>query len=231
MVTIADREAEAALSERLPGLVAGSDVVGEEGVHADRSRMRLLRGDAPVWVVDPVDGTAAFVAGESDFTVMVALVVAGETVAGWIHAPALGETWLGGVGEGVVRRPTAGDERIATLAERPPPAALTGIVGRSAIDPARQAQLVGREPRIAGFRPALYAGREYPRLFERSADFAFFQRSEPWDHLPGLALARTLGFEAMKRDGSPYRPGDNAGGLLVAPRDNLAPIRQILFAA
>lgn len=231
MVTIADREAEAALSIRLPALLPGSAVVGEEGVHADRRRLGLLAGEAPVWVVDPVDGTAAFVAGEPEFTVMVALVIAGETVAGWIHAPADGETYLGARGEGVRRRTPSGEAALPSLAERPPPKAMTGIVGRSALGPERQAALLAREPRLAGFRPAVYAGREYPRLFERAADFAFFARSEPWDHLPGLALARILGFEGMKGDGTAYRPGDNSGGLIVAPRDGLEALRQILIQA
>src|SRR5215475_330010 len=57
LVTVADRAAEEALTEALSRLVPGSVVVGEEAVADDPATLRRLGGDAPVWVVDPVDGT------------------------------------------------------------------------------------------------------------------------------------------------------------------------------
>src|SRR3954471_16654534 len=74
LVTAADRAAEAALTERLPELVPGSTVVGEEAVAADPSVLQRLRGNAPVWLVDPLDGTKNFAAGRWPFGTMVALV-------------------------------------------------------------------------------------------------------------------------------------------------------------
>src|SRR4051794_24544631 len=59
LVTTADRLAEERLTERLTALLPGSVVVGEEAVAADPSVLARLRGDAPVWVIDPVDGTSA----------------------------------------------------------------------------------------------------------------------------------------------------------------------------
>ena len=87
LVTIADREAEAALTRRLPDLVPGSVVVGEEAVCADPTIVARLAEDAPVWVLDPVDGTRNFVNGENLFGVMVALVERQETICGWIFTP------------------------------------------------------------------------------------------------------------------------------------------------
>src|SRR3546814_4788643 len=57
LVTIADEAAERALAARLPALVPGSVLVGEEGVERDAGLLGLLQGDAPVWIVDPIDGT------------------------------------------------------------------------------------------------------------------------------------------------------------------------------
>ena len=61
------------------------------------------------------------------------------------------------------------------------------------------------------------AGIDYAHLLTGGAQFALYTKSEPWDHLPGLALAQELGFHYAKHDGSAYRPGDNTGGLLIAP--------------
>ena len=65
-------------------------MVGEEAVHADPRVLDALRGDAPVWIVDPVDGTRQFVHGDPGFCTLVALAHRGEVLASWTYAPALG---------------------------------------------------------------------------------------------------------------------------------------------
>ncbi len=87
VVTIADIEAEAWLTQRLPDLVPGSTVVGEEAVFADKAVFERLSADDPVWVIDPVDGTWNFANGRSTFAVIIAYVIAGEVEAGWIYEP------------------------------------------------------------------------------------------------------------------------------------------------
>ena len=61
------------------------------------------------------------------------------------------------------------------------------------------------------------AGVDDVRVARCEAHFALYSKSEAWGHRPGLAILSACGFEAAKHDGSPYRPGDNTGGLLVAP--------------
>ena len=104
LVTLADLEAERVLTARLPALLPGSVVVGEEAAYADPRVLERLDGETPVWVIDPVDGTANFSAGRPTFAMIVALVDRGQTVAGWILDPlhdrmALAErgagAWLG----------------------------------------------------------------------------------------------------------------------------------------
>jgi myo-inositol-1(or 4)-monophosphatase len=53
-----------------------------------------------VFVVDPIDGTRAFIAGKLEWSVSVALVVNGKPVAGVVHAPALGLTYRAREGGG-----------------------------------------------------------------------------------------------------------------------------------
>jgi myo-inositol-1(or 4)-monophosphatase len=67
--------------------------------------------------VDPLDGTTNFVHGFWAVGVSVALVEDGVPVAGAIHAPFLGSTWIGGRGLGAWRD---GGPRLSVSAEPPP---------------------------------------------------------------------------------------------------------------
>ena len=99
-VTLADLEAERRLTERLGALLPASVVLGEEAAFADRGRLDLLAGDAPVWVIDPVDGTANFARGEPAFAVIVALIERAELRAGWIYEPLADTMVMAEAGQG-----------------------------------------------------------------------------------------------------------------------------------
>ena len=96
---------------------------------------------------------------------------------------------------------------------------------------ARRAELRSRAAAFHELQNVSCAGLDYPRLLSGSAHFAIYNKSEPWDHLPGLAIALEQGFVYSKHDGSAYRPGDNSGGLVVAPSAEIAAdIRRILLS-
>jgi fructose-1,6-bisphosphatase/inositol monophosphatase family enzyme len=230
IVTVADRAAEESLSARLKDLIAGSKVVGEEGVHADASVLGYFTSGAPVWVIDPIDGTSAFAKGDPDFAVMVALVRGEELLAGWILAPVSGEIHMAERGAGVWR-----DREGNKLRLQPPDipserSGLVGLLGRRAMTDARRALISSRAGEFAALRDVSCAGIDYPRLLTGEAHFAVYNKSEPWDHLPGLMMAVEQGFVFSKHDGSRYRPGDNTGGLVVAPNDEVSrAIRELLL--
>ena len=91
-VTIADREAEQAMRRILIAEVPQDGVHGEEfGITEGRSGRQ--------WVLDPIDGTCAFLAGRAMFGTLIALVVDGFPVLGMIDQPILGERWLGAAGQ------------------------------------------------------------------------------------------------------------------------------------
>jgi inositol-phosphate phosphatase / L-galactose 1-phosphate phosphatase / histidinol-phosphatase len=80
-VTIADREAEAAMH----------GIIGEE--HG------RLRSDAEhVWVLDPIDGTKSFISGIPLFGTLIALTQRGRPVLGVVDQPILRERWVGAKG-------------------------------------------------------------------------------------------------------------------------------------
>jgi histidinol-phosphatase len=91
-VTLADRAAEEAMRRILTAEVPQDGVVGEEfGVSEGRSSRQ--------WVLDPIDGTTAFLAGRATFGTLIALLVDGFPVLGVIDQPVQQERWLGVAGE------------------------------------------------------------------------------------------------------------------------------------
>lgn len=92
-VTIADREAEAAMRALIMERFPAHGIFGEEhGRHQENA--------AFVWVLDPIDGTKAFITGKPSFGVLIALVRDGVPVLGVIDQPVIGERWLGVAGQG-----------------------------------------------------------------------------------------------------------------------------------
>lgn len=83
-VTIADREAESYLRKQIAARFPGDGVLGEEeGESIGTSGRR--------WIVDPIDGTFAFVHGVPFYGVLIAVESDGDLIAGVVNIPALGE--------------------------------------------------------------------------------------------------------------------------------------------
>ncbi|GAB1361948.1 inositol monophosphatase family protein [Rhodobacter sp.] len=84
-VTEADRAVEEHLRNRIHGSYPGHAILGEEFGHEGAA-------GAPVWVVDPIDGTRSFITGWPIWGTLVALVQDDLPRPGVIHLPAMGET-------------------------------------------------------------------------------------------------------------------------------------------
>lgn len=218
-VTVVDLEAEAALTSGLERLTPGVPVVGEEAVAATPELVDLVASSGRVWVLDPIDGTQAFVDGAPDYAVMVALVEGGEAVAGWICLPEQDRTYVAVRGAGA----WLGGRRLARDAadvDAPRGAAATAFLPRGGAelpDGVHGRVLAG----IATLGPGattsdrLWSGATYGRIAAGEADFAFYWRTHPWDHAAGAVLVRELGGVSRRPDGSDYRPDDAALGLVV----------------
>ncbi len=90
-VTIADREAETVMRALIREAFPDHGIIGEE--HGRE------RADADfVWVLDPIDGTKAFITGKPSFGTLVALAWRGRPVLGLIDQAITDERWLGACG-------------------------------------------------------------------------------------------------------------------------------------
>ena len=140
-VTIADRQAEERMRAILEAEVPDHGILGEE--------YGTVRGDAEwVWVLDPVDGTRAFITGLPIFGTLIGLCHRGRPVLGIIDQPILHERWLGHAGapstlngQPIATRPCASPSTPTSTRRRP---ACSRIAGA----PAPEARATGQEPAL-----------------------------------------------------------------------------------
>ncbi len=89
-LTSADMEIETLLRKKLPKIIEGSVVVGEE---MDVSAPTGRRVAEWTWVIDPIDGTSVFLDGLPMFCVCVGLMKRGRPYAGMLRYPATGDIY------------------------------------------------------------------------------------------------------------------------------------------
>ncbi|WP_035868146.1 inositol monophosphatase family protein [Kitasatospora cheerisanensis] len=214
IVTVADRDAERIITRRLRDLLP-VPVVGEEAVAADPDLARALVDEPAAWLVDPVDGTRNFVAGQPTYAVMASLVRKGQAVAAWIWQPCTGTAYTAELGAGAWRN----GERLAHEKVTTPPESWTGILKTRYFAPPMSHHLLANARALGPLDPGRgAAGIEYPLVATGERDFLLYWRTLPWDHAPGSLLITESGGRSARFDGSPYLPEPPGGtdGLLVA---------------
>jgi myo-inositol-1(or 4)-monophosphatase len=92
-VTVADRDAEQAMRALIAERFPEHGIIGEE-FGAEREAARR------VWILDPIDGTKAFISGLPLWGTLIGLLEEGRPVLGLMHQPFTGETFLGMAGDG-----------------------------------------------------------------------------------------------------------------------------------
>lgn len=217
LVSVADTEAEEFLERALPAAFPGFSVIGEEGVSKKRVASEALKDHSRMlFVCDPVDGTTNFVEGREMFCTMLACVAHGEVIGAWIYdimkdrmmtAEKGGGAYMDGV-------------RLSVAAEKPYPQTLGHIALRFIPQPMRP-YVKNIEKETRGIESLFCAGHEYLRLTAGESDFAVYSKIRPWDHLPGTLAVKEAGGHVMKWNNTPYVPGDEFGGLVVASTASL----------
>jgi fructose-1,6-bisphosphatase/inositol monophosphatase family enzyme len=213
VVTVADRNVESALAAELTKVVPGSVVVGEEACADDPDLTRLLDGTAPVWIIDPIDGTHNFVAGGARFATLVTLAHNGQLVASWIYAPLLDLMATATADNGaylngnlVQLRPTPSPVRYLDIA-----------IPDRAWWPADQIEHLNTLTHHAEHLSIMdTAALEYVRMTRRRRAAIISTWDD--DHTAGILLHAEAGGVTLTRDGTPFRlTGDNALPLVSAP--------------
>ncbi|MBV6492909.1 MAG: Fructose-1,6-bisphosphatase/inositol-1-monophosphatase [Turneriella sp.] len=96
-VTDADFAANQILCNALNKNFPGDAILSEESQSAaERKRMEERLNKKRVWIIDPIDGTRAFIHGKAEFAISVGLAISGEAVLGFVYNPAKNYLLSGG---------------------------------------------------------------------------------------------------------------------------------------
>jgi 3'(2'), 5'-bisphosphate nucleotidase len=204
-VTEADRRAERLILDRLAAAFPGIPVVSEE----DASEFGTPEAIGPLFfLVDPLDGTKAFVRKDPNFTVNIALVQDGRPAAGAVVAPASGETWFTRAG-GAVKIASPGAEPLPIVVRAAPGDPLTLI--SHTMKPQDLAEL---KARYAFERTqAMDSSIKLCRIAEGAADL--YPRHGPtmeWDIAAGHAVLAAAGGQLTGLEGEPFVYGKASAG-------------------
>ena len=96
-LTDADRRAHLLIVDRLSSLTPDIPLLSEE---SDAIDYELRKSWQRYWLVDPLDGTKEFINRNGEFTVNIALIENGQSVAGVVYVPVSGISYFGGIGIG-----------------------------------------------------------------------------------------------------------------------------------
>ncbi len=205
-VSEADLAVDAYLRETLTAARPGAAWLSEETPDDPAARLRADEA----WIVDPIDGTRPFLAGEDAWNVAAALTRGGRPVAAVVHLPARGETYAATLGGGATL--DGAPLRVAEPAGRP-----RLIASRQSMAPARwpggvpDASLHWRH--ALAWRFCLVAAGRYDALLTHRP--AWY-----WDVCAGALIASEAGCRVTDAAGAPLRfdaAHPQAPGALAAP--------------
>jgi histidinol-phosphatase len=203
-VTEIDVAVEVALRDRILERFPEHRVVGEEGGSTEGS---AFEDGAPVWTIDPIDGTTNFVKGNPVFATLIACSIGDRDLVGVVSAPALGTRWDGIVGEGARqdgRRVEVSDVASLAVAE-------VSVGAFSDIEerfPGLLARIAGTTTRQRGYGD-FWA---YCLLAAGSTDAVVEAQLNPWDLAAVRAIVEAAGGRVTDIDGR----GRSDGGSAVA---------------
>lgn len=202
-VTVADTEIEDEIRAALHRLFPDHAVFGEERGETGSGRHR--------WVIDPIDGTRAFISGQPMWGTLVGLQHDGAPVAGWMHQPVLDETHVGTPGGGLLIRNGA-TSPLRTRRDVGLGDAIVLCTHPSMFAPGPEQDGFARLERST--RMVRYSGDcvNYGLLAAGHVDLVVENQLAPYDIIPLIPIVESAGGVITDLDGNP--PID--GGYVVA---------------
>lgn len=197
-VTEADRQGELLILKRLAEHFPDIPVVSEEDASENGTPLDIADR---FFLVDPLDGTKAFVRGDPSFTVNIGLIEDRQPVAGAVSCPPTGETWFTGPG-GAFKR-AVGEEGGEQVEVREWPEGHAVALISHTMKPESIARLQDEY----GFdqTQAMDSSIKLCRIAEGAADI--YPRHGPtceWDIAAGQAVLLAAGGSLRAPDGSPF---------------------------
>jgi histidinol phosphatase-like enzyme (inositol monophosphatase family) len=218
-VTIADRTAEQAMRAVLTERFPDHGVLGEEfGLDRPAARLR--------WVLDPIDGTRAFITGRPTFGILVALLDDGRPILGVIDQPVTRERWIGAAGRRTRFSGTLGGR----VGCRACPMLAAGELSCTSPDMMR-GDALPRWERLAGAVRRTYWGGDcyaYGLLALGQIDVIAERSMKLWDWAALVPVVEGAGGRITDWSGAALRPDSDGTVLAVGDTALLAPAVELL---
>jgi histidinol phosphatase-like enzyme (inositol monophosphatase family) len=209
-VTVADREAEAAIRREIRRAYPDHGILGEEhGFEAGASSY--------TWVIDPIDGTRAFVLGQLHWGTLIALNDGAAPVVGVMRQPYTGETFVGSKSGTELRRGSATTRLAARTSARLADVTVCATDPTMFAGPAHRQAFARLAPRARSVR---FGGDCYtPCLVAAGcADLVVEAGLKPWDVQPLMPIVQGAGGVITDWSGG---PADRAGEVIIAGNPEL----------
>jgi myo-inositol-1(or 4)-monophosphatase len=190
-VSRTDLEAQEAALAIIRGRHPDHEILAEESEETVEERLDRWDG-RPLWVVDPLDGTANFLHGHPFHCASVAVAVDGRPVAGAVVSGSSGERWWAHEGGGAFKS----GRRIRVSERGSMHEALVGTgfpFKRLELMPAYLRQLDRVLRSTSGVRRAGSAALDLCFLAQGSLDLFWEEFLNPWDFAAGVVLVREAG--------------------------------------
>ena len=211
-VTRADRDAEEAIRSLIARRFPGHGIVGEEW-GAERSDAEW------VWVIDPIDGTGAFIAGLPTFGTLIGLLREGRPVLGLLDQPISNERWIGLAWPGLKPRAALNTQVIHTSSTSDLRAALGFATSPQQFRERDETAWKRLSAQLARVRYGVdcYA---YGLLAAGYVDLVAEASLKPWDCLPLVPIVAGAGGVISDWEGRPLSLG-NANRVLATATGSL----------
>ncbi len=200
----------AVLHERFPE----HGILGEEfGLEQPEAALR--------WVLDPIDGTRAFITGRPTFGILVALLEGDRPVLGVIDQPVTGERWIGAIGRPTVFRGPLGGR----VGCRACPSLADAELSCTSPEMLSEADMPRWRRLAARIRRNYWGGDcyAYGLLALGQIDIIAESDMKVWDWAPLVAVVEGAGGKVTDWHGAPLRP-DGDGRVLAVGDPALIPM-------
>lgn len=208
-VTVADRASEEAIRNVIRARRPKDGILGEEFADEDGS-------SGLTWVIDPIDGTRAYLSGTPTWGVLVAVSGSGGPLFGIIDQPYIGERFAGGFGHALCTGPM-GRSRLACRPPRPLAQAIlfTTFPEVGGPEEGEAFRNVSRSARLTRYGMDCYA---YALLAAGQVDLVIEAGLQPYDIHAPIAVIEAAGGIVTDWTGAPAHGG---GRVLAAANGDI----------
>ena len=194
-LTRADKEANKIICNGLESLHPKWPIISEE----NKSVSYDIRNEYTFfWMVDPLDGTKEFIKRNGEFTVNIALIFNGRSIAGVVYAPVLDEMFYAIKNQGAFRITNNVEQRLSASTYQPQDENLSIVCSRSHLNDATQSFIDRyKEPQKVS------KGSSLKFLILASGDAHIYPRLAPtmeWDTAAAQIILEEAGGKVLRAD-------------------------------